>query len=1021
MHREIRVFISSTFRDMQAERDELAKFVFPEMRRLCQERGVTWTSVDLRWGIAEEDANRVGVLSLCLDEIQRCRPFFTGILGERYGWIPEQVDCQLLESEPWLSGLDRCSITELEILHGVLNNPEMKGHAFFYFRDPAYLETLPHDLRESYREQDGTESARKLSDLKARIRASGFPLVENYPDPRTLGEHIKQDLRRVLDALFPVGTEPSPLERERVEQEASAATRSRGFIARPEAFERLDRHVNGSEPPLTVLGESGSGKSALLANWVKQRREEHPDEFTFMHVCGSTAASVDWAAMLRRCIAELQIHCDVQEKIADDHDELRVQFANWLSMGASGSRLVVVFDALDQLEDRQGALDLVWLPERPPENLRVILSTLPGRPLESIHKRGWPTFELDLLNIRERKQITETYLSLFRKKLSATHLNRIIQASHTANPLFLRTLLDELRLFGEYGRLGQRIDEYLAAESIERLFEMILTRYEEDYNRDRPNLVQDAFSYIFLARRGLTESELLDLLSEKDDPLPHAYWSPLHLAIEPSLVNRNGLIGFFHSYLRAAVKRRYLASPDERWSVHSRLAEYFETRALDTRKVEELPWQYMQTRSWGQLAACIGDPEFFQVGWDQAEFDMRMYWAQLMEQSKYTPQETYQTILGAPSAFFETLGSVAQLLSSIGGYDEALVFQTARIEVARKTDRPYDYAKALQWKAMILEKRGDHAQAMRIYRALEQVYRDVHDDRSLAEVLNSQASILRIQGDLRGALNLHAQQEKIGRDLNDRRMLSEVFHNQGTVLFAKGELEEAMMRFEESERIVREMGDRMRLSDCYSARAAVLLKRGDLESTLIELGRAEDVHRMIGDRAKLKVTLGTRATTLRMMRRLDEALTLYKEQEQICRELDDNETLAVSLNGQGLVHKQQGDLEAALALFEESESVSRELAALQSLQAALGNQASIHHQQGQMDRALSIREEEIEICRRAGYQEDLAYALFTKSELLYDLRCYEEALPAAREAYELAQELGLEKMIKDLENKWFPQ
>ena len=29
------------------------------------------------------------------------------------------------------------SVTELEILHGVLNNPDMAERSFFYFRDPA--------------------------------------------------------------------------------------------------------------------------------------------------------------------------------------------------------------------------------------------------------------------------------------------------------------------------------------------------------------------------------------------------------------------------------------------------------------------------------------------------------------------------------------------------------------------------------------------------------------------------------------------------------------------------------------------------------------------------------------------------------------------------------------------------------------------------------------------------------------------------------------------------------------------
>lgn len=38
--RVVRVFVSSTFQDMHAEREELVKFTFPELRRRCAEKGV---------------------------------------------------------------------------------------------------------------------------------------------------------------------------------------------------------------------------------------------------------------------------------------------------------------------------------------------------------------------------------------------------------------------------------------------------------------------------------------------------------------------------------------------------------------------------------------------------------------------------------------------------------------------------------------------------------------------------------------------------------------------------------------------------------------------------------------------------------------------------------------------------------------------------------------------------------------------------------------------------------------------
>jgi hypothetical protein len=92
----IRVFISSTFRDMHAERDYLSRQVFPELRSCCQKRGVEFIGLDLRWGVTEEEAQREGALKIVLDEIERCRPFFVCLLGSRYGWVPppEEVPAQ---------------------------------------------------------------------------------------------------------------------------------------------------------------------------------------------------------------------------------------------------------------------------------------------------------------------------------------------------------------------------------------------------------------------------------------------------------------------------------------------------------------------------------------------------------------------------------------------------------------------------------------------------------------------------------------------------------------------------------------------------------------------------------------------------------------------------------------------------------------------------------------------------------------------------------------------------------------
>jgi hypothetical protein len=110
------LFLSSTFRDMQAEREELLKRILPRVRKLCAQRGVNWNEVDLRWGITEEQAERGDVLPVCLAEIDRCRPFFLCLLGERYGWIPgpDRIPAELRTRYPRLNEHLDDSVTEME-------------------------------------------------------------------------------------------------------------------------------------------------------------------------------------------------------------------------------------------------------------------------------------------------------------------------------------------------------------------------------------------------------------------------------------------------------------------------------------------------------------------------------------------------------------------------------------------------------------------------------------------------------------------------------------------------------------------------------------------------------------------------------------------------------------------------------------------------------------------------------------------------------------------------------------------
>jgi telomerase protein component 1 len=703
----IRIFICSTFRDMHAERDQLSRIVFPELRSRCLRRGADCLGVDLRWGVTEEEAEQEGALALCLQEVERCRPFFVCLLGGRFGWVPppEEVPAPLFETVRgtgelppmiaecyhldetavpstyrlrrdrklpnrvaeelprfWESkGLPLAgdSITAREILRGVFDAgyPAMR-HAFFYLRKPGLDQhpAFPESFLPDFVEQD-PERRRKLEGLEKRIRAAaGRVSVRDYEagyaglriDAITahgmvaldgmdaLGQQILDDLWPAIEAELEWPAEAVDAhQRERSYHERFAVDRTRLFIGRASETGQAMAYAADIEDrrPLVVTGPPGAGKSAFLAGCVRLCRELHPAALVVPHFIGAAPGSAALPATLRSLCETLRRELALDGDVEADPLKLRAQFGDFLEKAGARRPVILVLDALNQLDSTGRSHKVDWIPYILPPGTKLVVSTLAGDCLEQLRRRVPADHVIDLpaLPRDDRRTLVQQFLDARRKKLTAGQLARLLDTGQRPDaglPLYLLVALEELCLFGDHEALGRRIERLPA--TLPELFDQVLARLEQDHTRVA---TESVCSWLAVSRSGLLESEVLDLLG---GVFPHIRWTRLYRALAPYLkpmeeTTRGGLLDFFHDQLRTAVERRYFDLPsasgetsDRCRDAHRALAGHFRSFAFDpsaplgwrpdrARALSELPYHQTRAHAWEDLENTLTDLRFLEA------------------------------------------------------------------------------------------------------------------------------------------------------------------------------------------------------------------------------------------------------------------------------------------------------------------------------------------------------------------------------------------------------------------------
>ena len=570
------IFISSTFNDMHAERDILIKRAFPELREWCAKRKLRLIDIDLRWGVSEEDAreNRKAV-EICLNNIDRCRPFFLFFLGQRRGWVPgiNDINPATLEAFPKLKPyIGSTSVTEMEIIHALLE-PMREGvlpvrHIRGYFRDPACVQEITDDTvrglyvstgnteKEPGREKtDGAEPdgkpANSLEAFKAKIAgqcrcvlyqadwapdrishelesvAGGIYKQGRFEHFRVGGEPMEADvlqwLKEEIAAEFPEhmpaeNGQDGAAESDNKQSQTGAAGSDKkkpqtgtAEIDEQETaiFQAYDVYIPRREAEDAVLGyaadpgnrclvlraDPGSGKTSLLSHLYLTKK--FPGK-VYMRLAGTTAGSMTGTAVLRSILTQMCADGLLKEKeIAHPDHELPFLFPELLRTAAltaanentaaskegaaAGTEdrteaatdnvttlITVIVDGINQFKGTAEENRIV--PAQLPDGVSMIVSTVSGEEAEKaeetkeVNEAQLPDsvlfHDLSAMSSEEdRRTLITEYMGMFLKNLDEEQIRRILAMPGSSNPLYLKIVLHELRQFGSFDALMEKLSE----------------------------------------------------------------------------------------------------------------------------------------------------------------------------------------------------------------------------------------------------------------------------------------------------------------------------------------------------------------------------------------------------------------------------------------------------------------------------------------------------------------------------------------------------------------------------------
>lgn len=338
-----RIFVSSTFGDMQQERDSLRVNLENRLQGVALKYGQYIRFIDLRWGVDTNSTDK-SVLDICFEEIDKAKNNFLLLVGNNYG-------TKLLASERIDNQNETLSVTEQETRYYIENHYSQEGFCFCDKSNDecdveikAFLDYLKDTLEMEYEER------------RIKYREEEWATVENQ---------LYIQYKNMFENRWGNENEFSEYDKERIISERFYNERGRCFGGREKLIEDYYDYIqNGSY--VYVQGESGIGKSSIMSKLCLN--DVCKENRTLFIACGSGRISHTILDVVNQIVEFLEKCVLAEEHIVyKDYKSIEGKGKTYIKelikkINRKGQKVSLYIDALDKLEknEKTDLVDLLY-------------------------------------------------------------------------------------------------------------------------------------------------------------------------------------------------------------------------------------------------------------------------------------------------------------------------------------------------------------------------------------------------------------------------------------------------------------------------------------------------------------------------------------------------------------------------------------------------------------------------------------------------------------------------------------